>query len=63
MHVDILYFYSLKGTEYKIILQGIGQEDRTSWLQVMEGREPVSTCTCTCILYLNYRIAGIFVKV
>ncbi|XP_019851473.1 PREDICTED: rho GTPase-activating protein 10-like isoform X2 [Amphimedon queenslandica] len=32
---------SLKGAEYKIILQGIGQEDRTSWLQVMEGREPV----------------------
>lgn len=37
-----MIYFSLKGTEHKIIVQGIGQGDRTTWLQVMEGREPVS---------------------
>ena len=31
----------LRGVEHKINVQGIGQDDRTTWLHVMEGREPV----------------------
>ena len=36
--------YSLKEPQYKptCTVQAIGEDDRRAWMQVMEGREPVS---------------------
>lgn len=48
------FFGSLKGTDYKLVVQGIGQEDRTTWLQVLEGREPVSYKLFVCNTYDAY---------
>lgn len=46
---------SLKGTEYKITVQGIGPEDRNAWLQVMEGREPVCYFCFIFLIFFSSR--------
>ena len=39
---SVCIFSSVKGNSTKFPVQAVGYENRKGWLEVMEGREPVS---------------------